>query len=176
MANIPTKIFRGKAKDKNDYYFLSQAFPEKCKNGFIYGQLIIDERQNRYYICVSIIATMNCTIANGTVTVIEVIPETIGQYIGLVDNHKEKIFDGDILQGNKYPYCSDGKYNYYAEVVRFNNCCCGIGLYTFKNPKSTVKGISDGNCECLENFDSNNWLVIDNIHDNPEMLEVSGNE
>lgn len=97
MANIPTKIFRGKAKDKNDYYFLSQAFPEKCKNGFIYGQLIIDERRNRYYICVSIIATMNCTIANG-------------------------------------------------------------------------------NCECLENFDSNNWLVIGNIHDNPEMLEVSGNE
>lgn len=98
-------------------------------------------------------------------------PETVGQYTGLTDKSGAKIFEGDILQGDEYPYCSDGDYNYYAEVVWFDNGCCGFGLCTHKNPKSAVRGISDGNCEWFENFDSNNWSVIGNIYDNPELIE-----
>jgi uncharacterized phage protein (TIGR01671 family) len=101
---------------------------------------------------------------------------TIGQYTGLTDKNGTKIFDGDILQGDEYPYCSDGEYNYYAEVVWFDNGCCGFGLCTHKNPKSSVRGISDGNCEWFEAFDSNNWLVIGNIYDNQELVRGEADE
>lgn len=102
--------------------------------------------------------------------------DTIGQYTGLTDKNGTKIFDGDILQGDEYPYCSDGEYNYYAEVVWFDNGCCGFGLCTHKNPKSSVRGISDGNCEWFETFDSNNWLVIGNIYDNQELVRGEADE
>lgn len=98
-------------------------------------------------------------------------PKTISQYTGLTDKNGTKIFEGDILQGDEYPYCSDGDYNYYAEVVWFDDGCCGFGLCTHKNPKSAVRGISDGNCEWFEDFDSNNWSVVGNIYDNPELIE-----
>lgn len=107
----------------------------------------------------------------GTVRKIPVDTNTIGQYTGLTDKNGIKIFEGDILQGDEYPYCSDGEYNYYAEVVWFDNDCCGFGLCTHKNPKSAVRGISDGNCEWFEDFDSDSWSVIGNIYDNPELLQ-----
>ncbi len=97
--------------------------------------------------------------------------ETVGQYTGLCDKNGVKIFEGDILQGNEYPYYSDGKYNYYAEVVFFDDDCFAAGFCTHKNPKAKVKGISDGNCELIEDFISDNWLVIGNIYDNPELVK-----
>lgn len=106
----------------------------------------------------------------------DVIPKTVGQYTGLCDKNGVKIFEGDILQGNEYPYYSDGKYNYYAEVVFFDDDCFAAGFCTHKNPKAKVKGISDGNCELIEDFISDNWLVIGNIYDNPELVEVIVNE
>lgn len=97
-------------------------------------------------------------------------PETVGEFTGLYDKDGTGIFEGDILQGDEYPYWSDGNYNYYAEVVWFDDGCYNFGLCTHKNPKSTVRGISDGNCEWFEDFDSNNWSVVGNIYDNPELL------
>ena len=37
---------------------------------------------------------------------VEVIPETVGQFTGLVDNSSEKIFEGDIIrcEGDKIAY------------------------------------------------------------------------
>ena len=100
--------------------------------------------------------------------------DTLGQFTGLTDKNGVKIFEGDILQGDEYPYCSDGEYNYYAEVIWFDDGCCGFGLCTCKNPKSAVRGISDGNCEWFEDFESDNWSVIGNIYDNPELIGEDG--
>lgn len=102
--------------------------------------------------------------------------ETVGEFTGVTDKNGAGIFEGDILQGDEYPYCSDGNYNYYAEVVWFDDGCCGFGLCTHKNPKSTVRGISDGNCDWFEDFDSNNWSLVGNIYDNPELIEEGSEE
>ena len=101
-----------------------------------------------------------------------VIPETVGQYTGLTDKNGVRIFEGDILRGFEYPFCSNinGEFNYFAEIVWFDDSSA-FGIYTFKNPKSNVRGISEGNTDYLEYFNVDKWEVIGNIHDNPELLE-----
>lgn len=98
-----------------------------------------------------------------------VIPETVGQYTGLTDKNGTKIFEGDLLDGDEYPFLSDNAHNYFAEVVWFDNCPA-FGLCTHKHPLSDVRGISEGNCDIIEGFDSSKWEVIGNIHDNSELL------
>lgn len=93
---------------------------------------------------------------------------TVCQYTGLTDKNGKKIFEGDILRGFQYPFCNDGECNYYAEII-FENC--SFMTYTHKNPSSCVRGISDGNTELMECWVSEDWEVIGNIYDNPELLE-----
>ena len=106
-----------------------------------------------------------------------VIPETVGQYTGLTDKNGVRIFEGDILRGFEYPFCSNinGEFNYFAEIVWFDDSSA-FGTYTFKNPKSNVRGISEGNTDYLEYFNADKWEVIGNIHDNPELLEGGGGD
>lgn len=98
--------------------------------------------------------------------------DTICQYTGLTDKNGKKIFEGDILRGFQYPFCYDGEYNYYAEII-FENC--SFMTYTHKNPSSCVRGISDGNTDLMEGWLSEDWEVIGNIYDNPELLEEEEN-
>lgn len=101
----------------------------------------------------------------------EIDPETVGQYTGITDKNETKIFEGDILRGYKYPYLSEGHFNYYAEVIYFENCPA-FGLYTFKNPNlDFIAGISHGNTDFIDYWECENWEVIGNIYDNPELME-----
>ena len=101
----------------------------------------------------------------------EINPDTICQFTGLTDKNGKKIWENDILRGYQYPYRYDGNDNYFAEVTWFENCPA-FGIYTFKNPKSNVCGISEGNTEFMENWNSEDWGVIGNIFDNADLLEV----
>lgn len=103
-----------------------------------------------------------------------VIPETVGQYTGLTDRNGRKIFEGDILQGEQYPFNSDGEYNYFAEVCYWDNAP-EFGIYIFKNPKANIRGISEGNTCDMQDWESIDWEIIGNIYDNPELLEVKQN-
>ena len=137
----------------------------KATNEWVYGYFVNEYDDSQIYVQPQIITRSGREYVN---------ENTLGQFIGLTDKNGVKIFEGDILQSDEYPYCSDGEYNYYAEVVWFDNGCCNFGLWTHKNPKSTVRGISDGNCVWF--FDSNNWSVVGNIHDNPELIGGEQNE
>ena len=101
----------------------------------------------------------------------EVIPETVGQCTGLEDKNGKLIFNGDVLKGFTYPFLSDGDYDYYALVV-WSKDYCAFRLRTIKAPQSKVRGISDGNTEFINNWNSDDWEVIGNDYDNPELLEV----
>lgn len=98
-------------------------------------------------------------------------PATVGQYTGLLDKSGREIYEGDILRGYSYPLMNDGEVNYFAEVVWFDNCPA-FGIYTHKAPLSSVRGISDGNCAYMEDWEPDKWEIIGNIHDNPELLEA----
>ena len=141
-------LFRGKRTDCGEwvegYAAMSGGTFIICDNGLTYGGFIV----------------------------YEVIPETVGQFTGLTDKNGVRIFEGDILRGFEYPFCSNinGEFNYFAEIVWFDDSSA-FGIYTFKNPKSNVRGISEGNTDYLEYFNADKWEVIGNIHDNPELLE-----
>ena len=82
----------------------------------------------------------------------DVIPETVGQYIGLTDKNGKKIFEGDIVErlwlGEKHIY----RIYYDSDISSF------IG--------------ADIDCQGFTtfNYDSCEFEVIGNIYDNPELL------
>lgn len=96
--------------------------------------------------------------------------ETIGQYTGLKDKNGKEIYEGDILRGDEYPFNCDGVDNYFAEIVWADNVC-GFYRITHKKPNSTVRGISNGNWEQLDEDDIKSFEVIGNICDNPDLVE-----
>jgi hypothetical protein len=85
----------------------------------------------------------------------EVIPETVGQFTGLVDrNGFTKIFEGDVIH--------DEDSGAIGEVF-FNND--GTGGYS-----TWFLGVGY-NC-ALSVLDSTNLVIIGTIHDNPELVEA----
>ena len=87
-----------------------------------------------------------------------VIPETVGQYIGLYDKNSKKIFEGDIIKGKVHEM---NGYRIRGGVVEYH----GVGF--------------------IMNLDPNSWYdqknipfdceIIGNIYDNPELLK-GGND
>ena len=83
----------------------------------------------------------------------KVIPETVGQYTGLIDKNGKKIFEGDVVKLALMDCAEIG-------VIKFNDIMCRFMFYD----KCGGYGI-DNTCD---------FEVIGNIHDNPELLKGGG--
>ena len=83
-----------------------------------------------------------------------VVPETVGQYTGLTDKNGKKIFEGDIIQSLETK--ETAVVQWFPEHSAFMVWCKSSNEVGFLY-------------ECTKS----NIEVIGNIHDNPELLEVS---
>lgn len=105
------------------------------------------------------------------IDVVEVAPETVGQYTGLEDYQNRKIFEGDIVKLTDVV----NDFSWFA-VVCFGNPNCKNDWGWQLEPI--------GKCECateillwIDMEDTGAYCeVIGNIYDNPELLEVKTNE
>lgn len=88
----------------------------------------------------------------------DVLPETVGQYTGLVDKNGVKIFEGDIVSYFKKDILN-------SEVIYKDGCFMFrfISEFTQRMRQSKQEPIFDNVSMCGE--------VIGNIHDNPELLK-----
>lgn len=148
-------VFRGKPKNEAEYEPLRELSEDDCENGFVYGSLVVSH--NKYYIC-----TMALQIRGGIsdyiTTMIDVLPDTVGQYTGLKDKNGTKIFEGDIvdvLYDVNYIGVATERIGVF-EVVH-NGC--------FMGQKGGVRYYFIPSDECT---------VIGNIYDNPELLGGNG--
>jgi uncharacterized phage protein (TIGR01671 family) len=84
----------------------------------------------------------------------DVIPETVGQYIGLTDKNGKKIFEGDILRRAYHPY-EDVAIEWFDGSFRFREV-------------NKPKDYGYSYVCCVQNAVSR-LKIIGNIYDNPEL-------
>lgn len=135
-------LFRGKQIDNNEWaegYFIEQNTPEyhayivKLFEGEVTGK------------CIDILS----------LDIVEVIPETVGQYTGYSDDRNNKIFDGDLIRDLK-------EYDDVA-VVKYND-----GEFVLQWTDSYDDSLSDYSYKGF----LFNLLKVGNIYDNPELMEA----
>lgn len=98
----------------------------------------------------------------GVATAYEVIPATVGQFTGLTDKNRKKIFEGDVIQQtNLYDNLE------MTGVVVFSKSSQFVIHHTYTKNENIFKA------EIKKAFAiRSNCRIIGNIHDNPELLEV----
>lgn len=143
-------LFKGKRVDNGEWvegYVYEHQPPLQCIVPREYT------RKSKFYICNTAFADWHMP---RRVEFIEVIPETIGQYIGLKDKNGIKIFEGDVV------HCIS-QYDNANMAVIFED---GEFRMVFANKLPQYEtGMGFFAIHCF------NKEIVGNIHDNPNLLE-----
>ena len=134
-----TILFRGYIK-----------YPSDIINGFWYGDLIHHANGDIY------IRQVETGMEQ------EVIPESVGQFTGVVDKNGTRIYEGDILLDVEFDENGNDISGKFPVVYDSSKCQFAIDNSFKKDGSSLVNFI--------EYFGVENLEIVGNIHDNPEML------
>lgn len=141
------------------------------RKGWVYGDLVHNQR-----------VTKTGLEPRVMVGGYEVIPETVGQFTGLLDNHGKKVFEGDIVK--RISVDSDSSKNYDCGFVIFDDGDASFKLSMYKcvfNGRNIglLEDDDDVTCNFVTNVvydgqtpqeDEYFYEVIGNTYDNPEFL------
>lgn len=89
---------------------------------------------------------------------VEVIPETVGQFTGLTDKNGKKIFEGDIV---RYETIAHNGYEGIYKVVFEDRNGCGYFGIAYSDIET---------CVFCYSTPASQMDIIGNVHDNPELL------
>lgn len=96
-------LFRGIPKNQEQFTRFKKIWPEHCNHTFVFGSVVFDNHSKKWFIVVTASAdTLAPTVVhNGTTSMIEVIPETIGQYTNFDAKSKTEsdypVFTNDVV-------------------------------------------------------------------------------
>lgn len=145
-------LFRGKRTDNGEWVYGIPASFRKIDN--VVRATMIPEIDGEH--CMS-----ECVCVD---------PDTVGQYIGQTDKNGVRIFEGDIVRVDPTPI-NGREFDGYSAVVGFTGGAFGlerVDVYCNRN----AHYLEHGFCEVFWPFGHCEYLVIGNIHDNPEMLSA----
>jgi hypothetical protein len=124
--------------------------------GWVYGYLFEDiapQRHLSYIIKGGFVPALTMPASE----FVEVDPETVGQYVGLPEEEKEQVCEGDLLQLDR-----DAKF---IVEIRYSG-----GRFEGVWIGEEIKHLSP-----VSNRNWLQWKKIGNIHDNPELLTIVNN-
>jgi uncharacterized phage protein (TIGR01671 family) len=95
------------------------------------------------------------------------------QYTGLKDKNDKEIYEGDIVVKDGYIWFDDGTPNYRGTVEWIYSQWQVVAHCVNPDKAGISDGINEGlNDEGFGDGENSDWIVIGNIHDNPELLEA----
>ena len=138
--------FKGKSVDSSEW--IEGYYHEECDNTYI-----IKDRQKD-----SILSRNEAVL---------IAPDTVCQFTGFFDKNGKEIYEGDVLRSDTYPFsCTeDNVHDNYYGVIGWSEEEALFCMVAAKNPKSSVRGISDGISDTISQKMMKSFEVIGNVHD-----------